>query len=583
VIWAQLESRVARVQEPAREHVSPTAATGVAAPANQSWSRRPRIRYGVLTLVGLILLVGLSLRIANLDGPDLNVDEVLHVFAAENLLAGNGPTLPSGRPYRRAMLYTDVVAIAGRFGGVNEWTARVPSVIFGTLTIGLVFMMGRTWYSDATGLVAAFITALAPMQVAFSREARMYAMFEFCFLLGVFAFYLGFETAPKRTATSRVPDPIRKWCAAAEIWPLMLLLAAAALVLARYLHDLTLIALIGPAAYVVAMALVAFGHSGLRLSRDKYIVSMAVLVVAGLSYGYARRVWEYYSWTFSYTPEWAVLNTGIGYYAQALSNEYGLIFHTLLLASAVALRRNTKATLFLLACFGVPVALQTVFFPWKHQRYILHLIPLMLVLFSAGAVPVVGLAYRSLERWARGTAGRSAARLVAIVLTAGAILFGLWFMPWFRQGLLVHRHTQGTVAGVYHHQWQTAASRVSNLAAPSDVVIASAPALARYYGVSQRLYYLANDSTAMHLEAGARDAEGRPIEYIAGAPMILDVEMLDRVVTGHQSGWIVTERFRFEGTRPLPPDIREYIQDHCQQEELADAPTMVMWRWGGSR
>ena len=169
----------------------------------RSQAIRLRLAHGVLALLAIILAVGLWVRVANLAGPDLNIDEVLHVFAARSLLAGNGPMLPSGRPYRRAMPYTDAVAIAGRFGGVNEWTARVPSVIFGTLTIVLVFLMGRAWYGrDRFG--SGIVTALAPMQIAFSREARMYTAFEFCFLLGVFAFYLGFEsTARTAQAESR--------------------------------------------------------------------------------------------------------------------------------------------------------------------------------------------------------------------------------------------------------------------------------------------------------------------------------------------------------------------------------------------
>ena len=160
-------------------------------------AERPvRSSHLVAAVLAIILLGGLWLRVANLAGADLNIDEVLHVFAGRSLLAGGGPMLPSGRPYRRAML-DHSVALAGMSGGVNEWTARLPSVIFGFLTIVLLFLMGRAWYSDATGLVAAAITALAPMQIAFSREARMYAMFEFCFLLGVFAFYLGFESTAK--------------------------------------------------------------------------------------------------------------------------------------------------------------------------------------------------------------------------------------------------------------------------------------------------------------------------------------------------------------------------------------------------
>ena len=90
---------------------------------------------------------------------------------------------------------------------------------------------------------------------------------------------------------------------------------------------------------------------------------------------------------------------------------------------------------------------------------------------------------------------------------------------------------------------------------------------------------MANDSTEMHLEEGLRDGEGRPLEYIVGAPMILDVSTLQALVATHPSGWIVSERFRFVGSRPLAPDLREFVERHCRKEEVPGAPTMVVWRW----
>ena len=40
--------------------------------------------------------------------------------------------------------------------------------------------------------------------------------------------------------------------------------------------------------------------------------------------------------------------------------------------------------------------------------------------------------------------------------------------------------------------------------------------------------------------------------YIAGAPMIMDFDMLVRLMTTHESGWIVAERFRFVGSGLSP-------------------------------
>jgi hypothetical protein len=152
-------------------------------------------------------------------------------------------------------------------------------------------------------------------------------------------------------------------------------------------------------------------------------------------------------------------------------------------------------------------------------------------------------------------------------------------MPWARDGFLVHQAVTGVVGGVYHHNWRSAVRYVDARVSGADVVIASAPGLAYYYGLRSPLYYLANDTTDMHLENGLRDSEGRSLDYIAGAPMILDLSMLQDLMATHASGWIVAERFRFEGSRPLPPDIRDFVERHCRKEQVPDAPTMVVWRW----
>ena len=55
---------------------------------------------GVVRLPGLwlaaVILLALLCRLPNLGGPDFDVDEVLHVIAAEKLMQGEEPDLPDG-------------------------------------------------------------------------------------------------------------------------------------------------------------------------------------------------------------------------------------------------------------------------------------------------------------------------------------------------------------------------------------------------------------------------------------------------------------------------------------------------------
>jgi uncharacterized membrane protein len=59
--------------------------------------------------------------------------------------------------------------------GASEASARSLSVVCGLGTIVLIFFIGRIAFDTPTGLWAAWLAALSPILVVYSREARMYA------------------------------------------------------------------------------------------------------------------------------------------------------------------------------------------------------------------------------------------------------------------------------------------------------------------------------------------------------------------------------------------------------------------------
>jgi len=152
----------------------------------------------VLICFVLICLLAIFLRVSNLDGPDFGIDEILHIYASQEVMKGSPPVLPSGDVYTRAQSYTWLVSIARKIGGLDEGTARIPSVVFGMLTVLLVFLMGRYWYSNGVGLVAAFLVAVIPIEIVFSRSVRMYTMFQFFYLAIIFYFFTVMNPSGKK-------------------------------------------------------------------------------------------------------------------------------------------------------------------------------------------------------------------------------------------------------------------------------------------------------------------------------------------------------------------------------------------------
>ena len=68
---------------------------------------------------------------------------------------------------------------------------RYASLLFGLVTLGLTFWIGRRWFSAGVGLIAVAGLALAPAAIHWSGRARMYALLQLLVLLTLWLAYEG--------------------------------------------------------------------------------------------------------------------------------------------------------------------------------------------------------------------------------------------------------------------------------------------------------------------------------------------------------------------------------------------------------
>ena len=59
--------------------------------------------------------------------------------------------------------------------GATDVAGRLFSAICGVATIGVVFLLARSGFDRPTGFWAAWLSALSPLLIYYSRETRMYA------------------------------------------------------------------------------------------------------------------------------------------------------------------------------------------------------------------------------------------------------------------------------------------------------------------------------------------------------------------------------------------------------------------------
>jgi len=133
-----------------------------------------------LLVLGLIVFIGSVLRFYGLDQKSLWVDEMASVRDSESVAS----MIKGAQP----PLYYFILYLF-RHMGTNEFILRLPSAIFGVLTITLSYKLGKLFFGTKEGLVGAFLLSISTFHVYYSQEARMYTLLAFLSLLSLFFFY----------------------------------------------------------------------------------------------------------------------------------------------------------------------------------------------------------------------------------------------------------------------------------------------------------------------------------------------------------------------------------------------------------
>jgi 4-amino-4-deoxy-L-arabinose transferase-like glycosyltransferase len=145
---------------------------------------------------GLLLLsAGLAFGL-NLGGPSLwDVDEGRNAGCAyEMFLAGNylKPTFNAELRVDKPPLLYWLQIIAYGLWGVNETTARLPSALAASLTLLVIYELGRLLFDAASGLLAGLVAATTPLFLAAARFANPDALLCLSTVLALAGFVRGY-------------------------------------------------------------------------------------------------------------------------------------------------------------------------------------------------------------------------------------------------------------------------------------------------------------------------------------------------------------------------------------------------------
>ena len=133
----------------------------------------------------LTTLVGAGLRLLFLGKNGMWLDETFSVWLAnQNLpdMLGWVAALDGHPPLYYLLLHGWIA-----HQGDAPYTARLLSVLFGTLTIPIMYLAGKRIAGVMMGLAAAVLLAFSPFNIYYAQEARMYTLLTFNAAVAIYA------------------------------------------------------------------------------------------------------------------------------------------------------------------------------------------------------------------------------------------------------------------------------------------------------------------------------------------------------------------------------------------------------------
>jgi len=158
-------------------------------------------------ICGLVILFGFTLRLQYLTTTHPFFDEYITTLAARETWEYGWPRLPSGLFYEHGLLATYIITPFTAMyinTPLENWQSahwglmlsRWPSLLISTLTIPLIFTLGRRFIGPYSALFAAAMFAFSPEGMVWGGRARMYALATLLLLLTVYYAYQG-VTCPR--------------------------------------------------------------------------------------------------------------------------------------------------------------------------------------------------------------------------------------------------------------------------------------------------------------------------------------------------------------------------------------------------
>lgn len=325
----------------------------------------------------LLIVYGFFLRIYDLNTQSLWIDEGFSINAASQTLRYGYPLLESGYVYSGSLLHTYFSAFSIKIFGDVIFASRLISVIFGILSIIVTFYLGKEIYNRKIGLIAALFVTFSSIEIAWSRQARMYTQLQFFLLLSLYLFYK-FNITKKRK------------------YFYFTLISTLAAILS---HGL------GFSLILIYLFYFILDYKDFKFLLKKKFIIPIVLFAIPIIYLIFGSLTNYKYTYINYFLK----------YIYFLRFDHEILFYFSLIGIIVSLKEFKKSS-FLFISFFTPILILSFFIILLHYRYLFFILPILFI-FAAYLICFISNYFKKFSY------------LVVILLTVIILLQGFSFIP----------------------------------------------------------------------------------------------------------------------------------------------------------
>jgi 4-amino-4-deoxy-L-arabinose transferase-like glycosyltransferase len=560
------------------------------------WKKISSLQQWKIVLLLIVLIgSGCFLRLWNLGVPSMWVDEVNSFYAAKAVTEKGDLALPSGYIYTRAPLYSYMTASILKIIGFDEVATRFISVVFGVLSIIMVYILAKNVFNRNVGLLSSFFITFSHFEIGWSRTGRMYTLLQFLTLAILYLFLRAFELEKNKQSLSSfkvkgnsVKGFIKNFWMQMNISPVWLVFTLILIFVSyQYVHFLTVFIICGILMYVFFMALVKLliSSNSTRFINKYIVTSIVTIVTIGIAWIISPGIQQMFNFFLSYTPPWAE--------GQVTAQKKLFLFEFLIspyrfplaafffIGSLQTFFRFNKKGILIFLSFIIPVLFLSFIFTHRVPVYIFNVYPLFLILASYGFVNLIITEKKYLyEKWKilKGKHPIVREKFINLILVSSFFLMFI-ISPWIRISFHIPFYGDGnTNMAVTHYEWREAVEIVKNKIQPGDIIISSLPLTSMFYGVNADFtmnWSLLNQSKVL----GVKNEKGKWKDNYGGVECIENLNQFKEIMINNNRGWILIEQYHFDSNQYLPGEIRRYIQENFREPLYTKNKTMRIFNW----